>query len=127
MSIEKDIKELTAAILTLASAVREAAANSVTVAVVPTEPPAELQQWLGSPPGTPAPESVREPEAPKPLTFEDVKAAFLGIAKAVGDPVKGAERSRAVLAQYGAAKMKDVEEAKWPAFVEDCRAAAGVV
>jgi len=109
MSIEKDIKELTAAILTLASAVREAAANSVTM------------------PGTPAPESVREPEAPKPLTFEDVKAAFLGIAKAVGDPVKGAERSRAVLAQYGAAKMKDVEEAKWPAFVEDCRAAAGVV
>lgn len=114
MSIEKDIKDLTAAINNLAEALREGRA-AVSGA---------------------APESVREakadvvvapePEAAAPLTFEDVKAAFLGIAKAVGDPVEGAERSKAVLARYGAAKMRDVEEAQWPAFVEDCRAAAAV-
>lgn len=152
MSLEKDIRDLTAAILELAGVMRE----QVTVAI-PTEIrsiSAETEAWLNSPPGTAAPQSVRdpkrsppeisttrdavaenvaladaepEPPAAAPLTFDAVKQVFLDIARGAPDPMEGSRRSRAVLAKYGASKLKDVEEAKWPAFVEDCRAAAAVV
>ncbi len=148
MSLEKDIRDLTAAINNLASAMRE---GRVTVSEGAPEPLSERDAWYASPPGTPAPLSVREPYdvkavskklaepeviptphgpvavAPEPLTFEQVKQVFLDIARGAPDPMEGSKRSRAVLAKYGASKLKDVEEAKWPAFVEDCRAAAAVV
>lgn len=125
MSIEKDIKDLTAAINNLAEALREGRVT-VSGAAPSKSPKTETSEPAGESRAEETGETSGGRAEATVLTFEDVKAAFLGIAKAVGDPVKGAERSKAVLARYGAAKMKDVEEAKWPAFVEDCRAAAAV-
>ena len=141
MSLESEIKNLTAAVTRLAEGVEKLLSISQ-----PSAAPDEKTTWLNSPPGTPAPESVKNPrksEAREPApasetqeasapssagaglvepTFDDAKKAFLAIAQKFG-AVDGTAKSRDVLSRFGVPNLKALPVEQYPDFIELCNTA----
>lgn len=138
MSLESEIKSNTAAINRLADAVEK-------LLTLGHAAPSEKQQWLDSPPGTAAPQSVvtppkseaREPAAESaapqasapsstgaaPLTLEDIKKALMATA-AKFDAVTGTAKSKAILSRFGAVKLSQVPMEAYAEFIALCESVA---
>ena len=145
MSLESEIKNLTGAMTRLAEGVEKLLSISQ-----PTTMSRDAKQdWLKSPPGTVAPESVKNPPTAKieaiatevldavakqeiaaqaePLvqtaaaapTFDDAKKAFLAIAQKYG-AVEGTRLSKDVLSRYGVPNLKALGAEQYGDFIELC-------
>ena len=133
MSLESEIKNLTAAMTRLAEGVEK-------LLTLGAAAPSEKQQGLDSPPGTAAPQSVKNPpkaetkqeiaaQAPAlqqtaaALTLDDIKKALMATA-AKFDTAEGTTKSKAILSRFGAMKLSQVPAESYAEFIELCESVA---
>ena len=136
MSLESEIKNLTAAMTRLAEGVEK-------LLTLGAAAPSEKQQWLDSTPGTAAPQNVVNPPATEKatpaelvkgyggtaeqtaaaLTLEDIKKALMATA-AKFDAVTGTAKSKAILSRFGAQKLSQVPVESYAEFVALCESVA---
>lgn len=66
--------------------------------------------------------SAPEPSAEEAPSVDDIKAAILGLVKARGED-EGASAARAILKQFGAAKLSELKPADLPAVLDALKSA----
>lgn len=129
MSLESEIKNLTAAMTRLAEGVEKLLSISQpSTAAAPTprktnvdgakieKAAAEVETAVAA---TSALEPTATPEAADAPTFDDAKKAFLAIAQKFG-AVDGTAKSREVLQRYGVPNLKALLVEQYPDFIELC-------
>jgi len=130
MSLESEIKNLTAAVTRLAEGVEKLLSISQPSAAPNFSPKIEriatevldaaAKQELAT--QAPALEQTAEPSNAAAPTFDDAKKAFLAIAQKFG-AVDGTAKSRDVLSRFGVPNLKALPVEQYPDFIELCNTA----